>query len=209
MAGEDLLGAVKLLQQHAARQEMRPGHPAKRQCRVGAVEDFGTEAVGAADRKGECCDTPAAPCGELLRKTAARPHGAALVEGDQPRPGRQCSEDQCRLARLQRSRGQALSYLELDDLYRRHDPRGIKCLKIGERTIAQLADGEKAEMDRRVPRLLLANCFAVGERLAPKLFEIVVGADLGPEQVHDHIARIDQHPVALRLALDRDPHPGG
>jgi hypothetical protein len=89
MAGEHLLGAVKLLQQHAARQKMRPGHLAKRQYRVGAVEDFGTEAVGAADRKGECCDTPAAPCGELVRKTAARPHGAALVEGDQPRPGRQ------------------------------------------------------------------------------------------------------------------------
>jgi hypothetical protein len=41
----------------------------------------------------------------LVGKTAARPHGAALVEGDQPRPSRQRSEDQCRLARLQLRRG--------------------------------------------------------------------------------------------------------
>ena len=151
MAGENLLGAVKLLQQQAARQKMRPGHRAKRQCRVGAVEDFATEAIGAADRKGEFCYTPAAPCGEPVGKTAARPHGAALVEGDQPRPGRQCTEDQCRLARLQRRRGHTLSYLKLDDRYRRHDPRGINRLQRGERTVAQLADSEKAEADRRVP----------------------------------------------------------
>jgi hypothetical protein len=207
MAGEDLLGPVELLQQHAARQKMRPGHPAKRQSRIGAVEDFGAEAVGAANRKSKFCYTRKAPGSELVGKIAARPHCAALVEGDQPRPGRQYAEDQCRLARFQRGRGQALPHLEFDDRDRRHDPRGIKHLQIGERTVAQPADGEKAEVDRRVPRLRLADCFAVGERLAPKLFEIVIGANLGAEQMHDHIARIDQHPVALRLALDRDPHP--
>src|SRR5271167_1244747 len=100
---------------------MRPGHWPKRQCRVGAVEDFGAETIGTADRKGEFCYTLVAPCGELVGKTAARPHDAALVEGYQPRPGRQCPEDQCRLARLQRRRrGQALPYLELDDRDRRH-----------------------------------------------------------------------------------------
>jgi len=202
MTGENLLGAVKLLQQHAARQKMRPGHRAKRQRRVGVVEDFGAEAIRTADRKGKFCHALVAPCREPFGKTAARPHGAALIEGDQPRPGRQRPEDQSRLAHLQRRRGQVLPDLELDDRDRRHDPRGIKRLQLGERTVAQLAYGEKAEADRRVSRLRLENCLAVGERLAPKLFEIVVGADLGPEQMHYHVTRVDQHPVALRLALD-------
>ena len=39
--------------------------------------------------------------------------------------------------------------------------------------------------------------------VAPQLFEIVIGADLGPEQMHDDIARVDQHPIAPRLTLDR------
>ena len=79
MAGENLLGAVKLLQQQAARQKMRPGHRAKRQCRVGAVEDFAAEAISAADRKGEFCYTPAAPCGRAAVLPTGSPHGVARV----------------------------------------------------------------------------------------------------------------------------------
>ena len=51
-------------------------------------------------------------------------------------------------------------------------------------------------------RELLVSRLAVQQGFAPKLFEIVVGADLGPEQMHYHVTRVDQHPVALRLALD-------
>src|SRR4249920_2601080 len=36
----------------------------------------------------------------------------------------------------------------------------------------------------------------------PHLLQIVEGADLGPENMHDDIARIDEHPVAMRRALD-------
>src|SRR5258705_6371595 len=38
----------------------------------------------------------------------------------------------------------------------------------------------------------------------PHLLEIVEGADLGPEDMDDDVARVDQHPVAMRHALDFD-----
>jgi hypothetical protein len=36
----------------------------------------------------------------------------------------------------------------------------------------------------------------------PDLLDVVEGPDFGPEQVHDHVAGVDQHPVAVRQALD-------
>src|SRR5205807_7360293 len=53
MAGEDLLGAVELFQEHATHQEVRPGQRPQRQDRVGALDHRGTEALSAADRKGD------------------------------------------------------------------------------------------------------------------------------------------------------------
>src|SRR5437588_8431813 len=40
--------------------------------------------------------------------------------------------------------------------------------------------------------------------LRPQSFQIVEFADLGSEYVHDHVAGIDQHPIAVRQALDVD-----
>jgi hypothetical protein len=54
---------------------------------------------------------------------------------------------------------------------------------------------------------LLPSRRAVGQPFPPHLFEIVVRSDLGPKQMHDHVARIDQHPVTLGCACHRDPHP--
>ena len=51
---------------------------------------------------------------------------------------------------------------------------------------------------------LQANGFTVGQRPAPHLFEIVGAADFRSKKVHDDIARVDQHPVALPPALDRN-----
>ena len=45
--------------------------------------------------------------------------------------------------------------------------------------------------------------------LRPQPFEIVEFAYLGPEYVHDHIAGIDQHPVAIGQALDMDAFDAG
>jgi len=42
----------------------------------------------------------------------------------------------------------------------------------------------------------------IGRQGRPEFFQIVEGSDLGPEQMHHDIAGVDQHPVALRHALD-------
>src|SRR5260370_895908 len=49
MTGEDLLGGVELLQQHATHQERRPGQRPQRQARVGALDARGAQPLGAAD----------------------------------------------------------------------------------------------------------------------------------------------------------------
>ena len=40
-----------------------------------------------------------------------------------------------------------------------------------------------------------------GRRGVPDLFDIVEGAYFRPEQVHDHVARVEQHPIAVRQAF--------
>src|SRR5690242_10159538 len=45
----------------------------------------------------------------------------------------------------------------------------------------------------------------VGEDGPPHLLEVVEGANLGPEQVDDDVAGVDQNPVGLLLAFDREP----
>jgi hypothetical protein len=71
MPSKDLLGAIELLQQHAANQEMRPRHPPERQCRGGAVEDRGAQTIGSADREGEFAHTLVTPRGEPISEIAA------------------------------------------------------------------------------------------------------------------------------------------
>ena len=36
----------------------------------------------------------------------------------------------------------------------------------------------------------------------PHAFEVVIGPDFRAEEMNDHVARVDQHPIALRQALD-------
>src|SRR2546426_1110824 len=73
----------------------------------------------------------------------------------------------------------------------------------------QPADGEKIEADCRAPMRGLEGGLGPGLAIrqcrAPHLFEIVIASDVRPEDVHDDIAGVDQHPIALALALDRDP----
>src|SRR5580698_10491458 len=42
----------------------------------------------------------------------------------------------------------------------------------------------------------------------PHLLEVIEGTDFGPEDVNDHVTRIDQHPVALRRAFDAGRNAG-
>lgn len=93
VAGEDLLGPVKLLEQHAARQQMRPGHRPERHDRIGARDDRGAEPLRAADREGERTGAAVAPARETVGESAAGPGGAALVERNEPGAGRQPGKD--------------------------------------------------------------------------------------------------------------------
>src|SRR5271155_3939107 len=77
---------------------MRPGHRSEGQDEVGAVANGFGETIGAADREGEFRRTPIAPGGDPLGQCAARPLGAALVEGDERDTRRQRAEDQFALA---------------------------------------------------------------------------------------------------------------
>jgi hypothetical protein len=43
----------------------------------------------------------------------------------------------------------------------------------------------------------------------PHLFEIVERANFRPEDVNDHVAGVDQHPIAMRHALDPDSREPG
>src|SRR5688572_14060425 len=62
----------------------------------------------------------------------------------------------------------------------------------------------------RDPALGLSGEALARPVLAPHLLEIVEAADLGPEDVHDHVAGVDQDPVAGGQTLDpRRPETSG
>ena len=200
VAGEDLLGAVKLFQQQAAHHEMRPSHRAERKNRVGTLDNRWTEPVGAADGEGECRRAAVAPGGEPVGELAARPELPAFVERDEYRASRHRSEDQLGLVCLQLRRRQLFLLLELDDRRWRLEPFEILGLQLAERAAALFADGEDEGADGQA---LLPGRFGVGQVRAPHFFKIVMGADFRPEDVDDDVAGVDQHPIALGLALDR------
>ena len=82
VTGEDLLRAIQLLEQHAADKQVRPRHRSERHDRMGAVKDSGVEPIGAADGEGEFGRALVTPKADTVGKSAARPTGAALVEGN-------------------------------------------------------------------------------------------------------------------------------
>jgi hypothetical protein len=49
MAGEYLLGAIELFEQHPSNQQMGPGHRSEREDQVGALENQRVEAISTAD----------------------------------------------------------------------------------------------------------------------------------------------------------------
>ncbi len=151
MAGVDLLGAVELFEEHAAREQMRPGHPAERDDRIGVLDNPGREALGAADRKGEQGGAAVAPGREPVGKIPAGPGRALLVERDEPGAGGPGGEDQLGFAQLERGGRQAALFLQLNDRDRRREASGIERLEVMERTAPQPADGEKIEADRPAP----------------------------------------------------------
>jgi hypothetical protein len=202
VTGEDLLSAIKLLEQHPADEQMRPCHRSERHDRVGAIEDRGVEPFGTTDSEGKLGPALITPTCDTIGQSSARPSVAALVEGNKRNTRRQRAEDQVGLTCFNHHRREPAPLLELEDDGGWDDPASIKRLELPKRAVAELADGEKAKPDRACPGLL-PDRFTVGQGFAPHFFEIVVGADLGPEQVHDHVTGIDQHPIRVGLPFDR------
>ena len=180
---------------------MRPCHRPERHNRVGTIEDRGVEPFSATDCERKLGPALIAPTCDAIRQSATRPSAAALVERNKWNAGRQRAEDQVGLVFFKHRRRKSALLCELDDDRRWNDPAGIKHLELPQRSIADFADGEETKPDRACPALL-PNRFVVGQGLAPHLFEIVVGADLGPKQVHDHVTGVDQHPIRVRLPFD-------
>lgn len=139
--GENLLGAVELFEQQAANQQMRPSHRPERQHGIGALDDHGTEAVGAADRKGDRRNAAVAPHGKAIGELAAGPGGAPLIERDEAGIGGQRRQNQLGLALFQLVSRQAAFFFQFGDDRRRRDAAGVKRLQIIERSAPQPADG--------------------------------------------------------------------
>jgi hypothetical protein len=61
-----------------------------------------------------------------------------------------------------------------------------------------------ADKHRRDRQIDASDRFGRRRALHPQSFQIVEFAHLGSEYVHDHVAGIDQHPIAVGQALDMD-----
>ena len=146
----DLLGTVELFEEHAAREQMWPGHAAQRDDRIGALDNRRPEPLGAADREGEGGGAAVAPGSEPVGEIAAGPGRALLVERDEPGAGGPGGEDQLGFAQLERGGRQAALFLQINDRDRRREASGIERLEVIERPAPQPADGEKVEADRPI-----------------------------------------------------------
>ncbi len=69
-------------------------------------------------------------------------------------------------------------------------------------TLLQAADGGDHDPHRAPPLALSSPAVSRLRPARPHLFEIVEGAHFRPEDVDDDVAGVDQHPVAMRHALD-------
>ena len=83
VAGEDLLGAVELFQQHCADEKVGPGHRTQGENCIGLVENRFAQPFGAADREGDGSGTAITPGGEPVGELTARPFCTAAVERDE------------------------------------------------------------------------------------------------------------------------------
>src|SRR5258705_10755647 len=52
--------------------------------------------------------------------------------------------------------------------------------------------------------LALARLACGGAAAQPHLLEIIERTNLGPEDMNNHVAGVDQHPIAMGKALDSD-----
>ncbi len=149
MAGEDLLGTVELLEQHPAREQMRPGDAAEGDREISTGAGYLVEPVGAAQEKGEIGDARVAPGADAPGEPLARDQLAALVEGDHPRSRRQGRKQRRALARLALGGGQALFDVDLLEGERPFEPSGVMAVERELGPGLEAADGDEVDAHSR------------------------------------------------------------
>src|SRR5579872_280060 len=130
MAGNQLLRAVDLLDKQAARQEMWPGHIAKRQHQPGLLEQRLTMSVGASDQESGIGDSLIPPLLQLACEGLARELLAATIEGDQQRSLGNGGKEELALALDQLRRRQFPLLLDFVQNERPTNATGIVLVKI-------------------------------------------------------------------------------
>src|SRR4029078_3356075 len=81
----------------------------------------------------------------------------------------------------------------------------VACTQFGFRALLQTPDSGNDDAHRTAR--FSACSPRVPARRRPHLFQIVEGADLGPEDMHDNVSGIDEDPVSLPHSLDADAGP--
>lgn len=204
VTGENRERPIDLLGRHDAHQLVRPGHGTEREDEIGFGAEVGIESVGTADDETDLRHALIAVATELGGKLRSRKTFAALVAGDAPaRRAEHRANRFCFLALsiLWTARA-ALLYLAVLDI----EPDSAPCRRGAfEIALDQLpfraglgsSDRDEKKTHRGSARVPLA-----GPISAPHLLEVVELAHLGTEQMHDHVAGIDQNPVAMRQPFD-------
>src|SRR5579885_103882 len=148
MAGQDPLGAIELLGEHAADQEMRPGEAAEGETEIGALQDRGRKAVGAPDEEGEVAGAAVAPGAEALGQGLAGEELARRIERHDPRPLGNGGEEELALPRDLLGGARRLARLELLERKRPDEARGIVLIERALRPAPRAADGGQEDAHR-------------------------------------------------------------
>lgn len=205
MPGGDGGGAVELFGEHGADQHVGPGRLAEGNQQVGAAAQILAVAVRPADQEPGTAHTIVAPVAEQSGKILAREGFAALVEDHDAVIRGDAGREQARFvgARLAAS-------LDLLDRERAKADGAACTVETAGIVVDQRRFGAGFDApDRRYDQPHLGRdghrcrSIALGQ---PHAFEVVELAHLGPEDMHDDVARVDQRPVALFDAFEARDH---
>src|SRR5580658_5566902 len=150
MAGENLLRAVELLEQHGPGEEMGPGHDAERQQEMRLLANRVGEPLGAADEKSEIADAAVSPALYALGEAFARQRLAARIERHEGGSRRRRREQQRAFALLDLVRGKRTFLLDVAEAERPGDSLGIISRERLMRSALEAADGD--HMKAHAPR---------------------------------------------------------
>ena len=198
--------AINLLGRHHAHELVRPGHGAEADDALRRRAQRGVEAVGAADQERE----GGRPLSRVRRKISA---AKASLVGEAPRSSRATSQGAFGRSgeqnfgflgapRLGLAGARFVEFAPLDAGKPQRRREAGDALGVALEKLAFRAGFHAADREHGQPQSLSAFARFARTVRAPHLFEIVELADFGAEDVDDRVARVEQHPVVVRRALD-------